>query len=93
MAVEVAREYGVNATAQALRLDYYTLKKRLEAAPDPGKTAPDFIEISPVGISSPGNECTVEVEDGNGARMRVQLKGAGMPDLAALTRAFRGDKV
>ena len=92
MAVEVAREYGVNATARALRLDYYALKKRLEAAPDPGKAASDFIEISPVGMSSPGTECTVEVEDGNGARMRIELKGDEMPDLGALTRAFRGEK-
>ena len=90
MAIELAREHGVNATAKTLRLDYYRLKKKLDATPDSGKAAPDFIEIFPAGISSPGNDCTIEVEDGNGARMRIHLKGVEMPDLAALTLAFRG---
>jgi hypothetical protein len=31
-AVKAAGKYGVNKTAQALRLDYYVLKKRVEAA-------------------------------------------------------------
>lgn len=31
-AVRAAGKYGLNPTAQALRLDYYALKKRLEAA-------------------------------------------------------------
>ena len=31
-AVKAAGKYGVNKTAQALRLDYYALKKRVEAA-------------------------------------------------------------
>jgi len=30
-AVELGREYGINRTARALRLDYYSLKKRVEA--------------------------------------------------------------
>jgi hypothetical protein len=32
LAVEAAGQYGLNSTAQALRLDYYSLKKHIEAA-------------------------------------------------------------
>ena len=32
--------------------------------------------------------CTLELEDEGGAKMRVQLKSATMPDLAALSRSF-----
>ena len=35
-----------------------------------------------------GCECSVEWEDAAGAKMRVHLKGATMPDLAALSRSF-----
>jgi len=31
-AVELGREYGINRTAQALRLDYYSLKRRVESS-------------------------------------------------------------
>lgn len=36
-AVTMAEIYGVNRTATALRLDYYTLKKRLEAKANAGR--------------------------------------------------------
>ena len=43
-AVRMAKSYGVNRTAQALRLDYYGLKKRVQqskvaVADPPGKGA------------------------------------------------------
>ncbi len=48
-AVEAAREHGVSKVAGALRLDYYRLKERLEAAPKlPGLEAANgggFLEI------------------------------------------------
>ena len=37
--------------------------------------------------SAPG-DCLLELEDGGGAKMRVRLRGVGMPDLAALGRSF-----
>lgn len=89
MAVELAREHGVNQTARTLRLDYYTLKKKVDSAPDPGKAAPDFIEILPAEISPPRTECTIEIEDEDGAKMKIHLKGSELPDLAAISRVFR----
>ena len=35
-------------------------------------------------------ECIVELEDPHGAKMRIHLKGAEAPDLAALSRSFWG---
>ena len=35
-------------------------------------------------------ECIVELEDPRGAKMRIHLKGAEAPDLAALSRSFWG---
>ena len=37
--------------------------------------------------SAPG-ECLLEWEDGEGAKMRICLRGVGMPDLPALGRSF-----
>jgi len=33
-------------------------------------------------------ECTLELEDAGGAKLRVHLKGFETPDLAALSRSF-----
>ena len=92
-AVEIAREYGVNKTARALGLDYYSLKRRLESGTHPGLYAPkggaSFIElVTPVGNSSP--ECIVELEHPGGAKMKIHLKGKVEPDLVALTGLFWG---
>lgn len=92
-AVRMARMYGVNRTSQALRLDYYGLKKRVEQQTaiiddkTETKATGQFIELAP--FSSAGScECTLELEDGGGAKMRVHLKGIGPPDLVALGRSF-----
>jgi hypothetical protein len=92
-AVELAREYGVNKTARALRLDYYSLKRRLESGTHPSLYEPKggaaFVElVTPVGNSSP--ECIVELEHPRGAKMKIHLKGQVEPDLTALTGLFWG---
>jgi len=87
-AVELAREHGINKTARALHLDYYSLKKRLDADPA-AERPPDFIEILQTGVP-PCPECTIELENGRGAKMRIQIKNSGLPDLAAITGAFQG---
>jgi len=92
-AVRMARVYGVSPTAQALRLNYDRLKKRVEqhavAAIDAeeAKGSARFVELAPVSSAGCG-ECCVELEDGHGAVMRVRLQGIGASELATLTRAF-----
>ena len=94
-AVELAREGGVYKTAQALHLNYYTLKKRLAAGGVKDLSTgvpPAFFELVPSGAANSGrlSECTVEFDDGCGAKMRISLKGADTADLVALSRAFWG---
>jgi hypothetical protein len=103
-AVKMVGAFGLHRTSRALRLDYYSLRKRVEqqatiAADLPKKAterrratvrpairlAPTFVELAPV---AGGCECTAELEDAAGSKMRVHLKGIGMPDLAALSRSF-----
>jgi hypothetical protein len=97
-AVLMGELYGIHRTAKALRLDYYSMKKRIAAkAAAAGKvplvpTAATFLELAP---SPRGDmcdsgmcECTVECEDSSGAKMRIHLSGVATPDLAALSRSF-----
>jgi hypothetical protein len=54
-----------------------------------------FIELPPPvsvdsGKGGSGScECTLELEDAGGAKLRVHLQGIAAPDLAALCRSFR----
>jgi hypothetical protein len=91
-AVKMAGTYGLNRTARALRLDYYVLKKRVERkgvtiVDRPEKGGATFLELSPL-PSVGACECTLDLENAGGAKMRVQLRSAVMPDLAAISRSF-----
>jgi hypothetical protein len=83
-AAEVAAEHGLNLTARTLKLDYYSLKKRMHAAPGPERS---FVEL-PSSALSMSSECVIEWEDRSGCRMRVHIKGQAIPDLPALGRSF-----
>ena len=89
-AIKAAGKYGLHRTAQVLRLDYYTLKKRVEAAGSmsDGGAVSTFVELAP-SVSGGLGECILELEDPGGAKMRVHLKGVEAPDLAALCRSLR----
>jgi hypothetical protein len=88
--VKLADGHGLNRTASVLGLDYYSLKKRVEARrSDSTSASPAFIELSPPSPAVAG-ECVVEFEDGAGARIRVHLRGCDAPDLVALGRSFWG---
>ena len=90
-AVRMAGMYGLHRTARALPVEYYSLKKRVEqrsaAIGGSQESGPvtAFVELPPpLGAC----DCTVELEDRDGSKMRVHLKGAAVPDLAALCRSF-----
>ena len=88
-AARLACAYGINRTARALRLDYYALKKRAAAAARSDGPAPEFVEILPGGMPATQPECVIEVDDPGGAKLHIRLQGGQLPDVAALTRAFR----
>jgi hypothetical protein len=97
LAVELAERHGVSRTAATLKLDYYSLKKRLAAKDataeeirqptDAPARRPAFVELSAAPFVTSG-ECLIEFESASGAKMRVHLKGREMPDLVALGRDF-----
>ncbi len=91
-AVKMARAYGINRTARVLRVNYYSLKERVEsetssAEVSKGNTPSTFVELTAPAIASTC-ECLLELEDVRGAKMRIELKGVEVPDLAALSRSF-----
>ena len=92
-AVKMAGRCGIAQTAKMLRVNYNVLKKRVErqaaaVQSEPAEnTAATFLELVPptrVGCC----QCTLELEDASGAKMRIHLHGAAAPDLTALSRSF-----
>ena len=88
-AAQLVCVYGINRTARALRLDYYALKKHATAAAEVGERAPEFVEVLPGGLPASRPQCTIELEEASGAKMRIRLEGGNLPDVADLTRTFR----
>jgi hypothetical protein len=95
-AVALAREYGLNKTAHALNVKYYSLKKHFdEAGADEGssvKPTPYFIELLPGTVTPGGAECMIEWVDGHNATVRMHIKGAGLSELTALAGVFRSGR-
>ena len=92
-AVELAVQHGPSRTATTLKLDYYKLerlvaeKSAVAGRRENGVASPAFVELTPAPLTVPC-ECTIEFEKGGGSRMRIELKGSSIPDLAALGRSF-----
>jgi hypothetical protein len=74
-----------------LRLNPSRLKTRLAqklAASVPElEGQPRFVEVGPFSPNA-SCECLLELEAGNGPKMRIELKGIAAPDLAALSRGL-----
>ena len=91
LAVKLVAAQGLHRTASTLKLDYYSLKKRVEAAAGSReKNEAPFLELPAVGsvptVAVP--ECVIELEEG-AARWRVQLKGYSAADIATVGRSVR----
>ncbi len=87
LAVRLVSQHGLSRTVTALGLDYYSLKKHVEAAgqglPSPG---PAFIELpAPLLVSK---QAHFELDNGAGATMRVQLSGYDTAEVEVLARCF-----
>jgi hypothetical protein len=130
-AVKAVGAHGLCRTVRALRLDYYSLKERVEqqtgtvrvpatrgvagrsatgGAAGRGRSSdrkrasgrrskasyalPTFVELAPTAAHDFASEVDgacqyiVEWEDAAGAKMRVEVKGTALPDLAALSHSF-----
>ena len=62
-------------------------RRKRVAADDLPEVAASFVELAapmPAGLC----RCTLELENAAGAKMRVELRGPAMPDVAAISQSF-----
>jgi hypothetical protein len=87
LAVRLVKRHGLNPTARALGVDYYSLKKRAEAttASEPPAPGPTFVELPPPAVV--GKQCLFELTNSAGATLRLQLLGYDSADVETLARA------
>lgn len=92
-AVEMAAKHGLHRVVHALHLDRENLKKRLEqagGAVPSSKLDTQFVEL--FSASAPATaavrECVVELDNGRGAKMRIELNGTAVASLSGLCNAF-----
>jgi hypothetical protein len=91
-AVDAARLHGVNPTAIALGLDYNHLKERTRSSSRSTRRekakSPSFMELIVPSETRHFPECTVELENAGGAKMKIQLQNVEMDDLATWIQRF-----
>ena len=89
-AAGAVRQYGLNAVSRALRLDYYHLKRHAAGRqPLRRQASPVFVELDGPQTDA-GLACVVELEKGNGARMRICVRDVAGVDWGKLKEAFLG---
>ncbi len=86
-AAKLATEYGLSRTAVTLKLSYTGLRKHVERMQADAPSGTPFIEL-PSSSFPLASECKIEWEDGDGAVMRMHLKGNQIPDALALGKSF-----
>ena len=86
-AVELARQHGVSQTARALRLDYGSLKQRMENQSEPFHPEQSFVEwFTP--MSGNVAECSILVQSERGTKMQVELKNLPPQWFSSVLRDF-----
>lgn len=90
LAIGLAGEFGTYRTACSLRLNYMSLRKRVEptdvnsSAKKEREQAVTFREVRPAS-TTPLGQCVVELDDPAGIKMRLYL---GAVDAAVFARSF-----
>jgi len=93
VAAETAAVHGVEATARRLLVDPARLKQWLPVVPptEPAADAPQFLELPGLRVA-PAAECTLELEDTSGRKLRILLKGLASTQALTLGRMlWKGD--
>ena len=91
-AVRAARQHGVHRVSRELGLDYNHLKRRcggITRGPAATASAPVFVELDGPAAAE-GLACLVELEKGNGTRMRICVRDPVAVDWGKLKEAFLG---
>ena len=89
-AAEVAREHGVSRTSRELGLDYYALERRLSSRAGPAAVPSQsgaFVEVALPGLAV-APDCRLELSDGHGTRLSIELRGAARTEVEALARVL-----
>ena len=86
----VARVHGLSPVAQALRVNYTTLKRHVEVSSPPQASRadpqpPEFIEV-PMSACSGDSQCVIELENHLGLRMTLRWARGGGTEVLALAR-------
>ena len=95
-AARAAARHGLNRVSRALGLDYYHLKKRSGLGKQKGSRAEGseqvFVEVASASteVTEPTAACVVELEKGNGVRMRICVRDAAAVDWSRMKEAFLG---
>lgn len=95
-AVRAGRRHGLNRVSRALSLDYYHLKKRSGLGKEKRSRADGseqvFVEVASAAtdVTDPNAACVVELEKGNGVRMRICVRDAATVDWSRMKEAFLG---
>jgi hypothetical protein len=92
-AATLADQHGLSKTARALGLSYDSLKKHRALASNGLSKEPEvpceFLELV-AGATPPRSiTCTFEVDDGQGASVRMHVQGICMTDLVSFASAWR----
>ncbi len=86
-------EFSISKISTTLSLSYINLKQRVEnkigeSSSNKSEPFPGFVELG-FSASSPSiSECVVEMEDGNGSKMRMCFRGKTDFDLLELGKSF-----
>lgn len=86
----LAKTYGINPVSQALRVEYYGLKRRVTKDNSGHPSAPSrpaFVELTALPACREAG-CTVELEDRSGAKMTLRLDQGNGVDALVLAQAF-----
>ena len=87
-AAELVSTHGLHHVARTLKVDYYSLKKRIPVANGASEPPrPDFVELP--GTVSALRECVIEYEDAAGVSIRVSRKGYAAAEVAQVGRSLR----
>ena len=88
-AAGLARRHGVHAVSRALRVEHARLKERVRGTGTRGDVeAGAFIELDAEPSAEAG--CIIELEKGNGSRMRICVHNGADVDWARMKEAFLG---
>ena len=93
-AVSLTAKHSISQIAKELVLDYTALKKRAAIQKKDAAVStrpPDFIEVN-LQPAAAVAECIVEMQDIDGAKMRMHFRGRPDFDLLELAKAFWSKK-